>query len=167
MSRVEPERLAVGFIRSAHGVRGEVRLEFLTDRPERFQAGLEVQVGDWPYRVERLRRHQDHGILKLSGVEERNAAETLRGQTVYLPLSQAVPLEEGQLYEHQIVGLAVYSLEGEYLGRVSEILYTGANEVYVLEGPRGEILLPAIGDCIKEVDLEEGVLRVELLEGLI
>lgn len=167
-ARRPPDHLAVGLVRKPHGVRGEVRVEFLTDRPERFQPGVTVHVGQGlrPLEVERLRLHQDHGILKLAGVEDRNAAESLRGELLHVPFSEAHPLEEGQFYEHQIIGLAVETTDGEHLGRVTEILYTGANDVYVVDGPRGEILLPAIRECIRAVDLEAGLIKAVLLAGL-
>lgn len=167
-STAEPRYLAVGLIRSAHGLRGEVRLELLTDFPERFQPELRLYLGpeQLPFTVERLRLHRGYGILKLAEVGDRTEAEALRGMTAFVPREEAVSLEEGTYYEHQIVGLSVHTTEGKSLGRVKEILYTGANEVYVVEGLRGEVLLPAIPECILDVDLERGRLTVQLLPGL-
>lgn len=83
-----------------------------------------------------------------------------------IPLEEAVPLSEDEYYIYQIVGLEVWTSEGGYLGRVLKVLFTGANEVYVVEGERGEILVPAIEDVVKEVDLGGGRLIVEPLEGM-
>jgi 16S rRNA processing protein RimM len=85
---------------------------------------------------------------------------------VQVPLEEAAPLSEDEYYIYQIMGLEVWTSEGEHLGRVSDVLFTGANEVYVVEGERGEMLVPAIEDVVKEVDLEGGRLIVEPLEGM-
>lgn len=77
-----------------------------------------------------------------------------------------MPLEEDEYYLYQIVGLAAWTLQGEYLGRVREVLITGANDVFIVRGPKGEILLPAIEEVIQEIDLEAGRLTVMLMEGL-
>jgi len=86
---------------------------------------------------------------------------------VQIPVEEAAPLEEGEYYLYQIVGLATWTVEGEYLGRVREVLTTGANDVYVVRGPKGEVLLPAIEEVIREVDLEAGRMIVSLMEGLV
>ncbi len=85
---------------------------------------------------------------------------------VQIPLEDAVPLEEGEYYEHQVVGLAVVEQDGTPLGKVREILSTGANDVYIVVGPEGELLLPAIEPVILEIDLQAGRMVVEVLEGL-
>jgi 16S rRNA processing protein RimM len=86
---------------------------------------------------------------------------------VQIPIEEAMPLGEDEYYVYQIVGLDVWTAEGEYLGRISEVLFTGANDVYVVQGEKGEILIPAIEDVVLEVDLDGGRLTVELMEGLI
>jgi 16S rRNA processing protein RimM len=94
----------------------------------------------------------------------------MRGYLVQVPREEAIPLEEGEYFEHQIVGLEVWTAAGELLGEVVDILYTAANEVYVVQVPnlsRRELLIPAIEDVVLEVDLEAGRLVVELLEGLL
>jgi 16S rRNA processing protein RimM len=117
--------------------------------------------------MEGFRLHQGRVLLKLEGCDDRTAAEALRGAFVQVPIEEAIPLDEGEYYEHQIVGLAVWTAKGEALGEVVEILYTGANDVYVVRGlDRSEILIPAIAGVILKVDLEAGRLVVELPEGL-
>jgi 16S rRNA processing protein RimM len=105
----------------------------------------------------------------LAGCDDRAVAETLRTYLIQVPLEEAIPLEEDEYFEHQILGLEVWTAAGELLGEVAEILYTGANEVYVVRGhsPRREILVPAIEDVVQVVDLEAGKLVVELPEGLL
>lgn len=168
----EPRFLAIGQVVGAHGLRGELKTEVLTQDPARFGRLTEVYVGregeePLPRRLEAFRLHQGKALLKIEGCEDRTAAEALRGAYVQVPIEEALPLEEGEYYEHQIVGLAVCTTAGEPLGKVVEILYTGANDVYVVRGPDGkEILIPAMAGVILEVDLEGGRLIVELLEGL-
>ncbi len=166
--------MAIGQVVGVHGVRGEVKVEILTEDPHRFGRLQRVFVGPdgqepapWP--LEGYRLHQGRALLKLQGCDDRNRAETLRGFLVQVPLEEAIRLEEGEYYEHQILGLEVWTGTGEFLGQVVDILYTGANDVYVVRGsgPAGdELLLPAIADVIREVDLEAGRLVVELLDGL-
>jgi 16S rRNA processing protein RimM len=157
-----------------HGVRGELKVGRLTADPHRFGLLEWVFVGlkgqepvAWP--VEGSRLHKGHVLLKLGHCDDRKTAETLRGHLVQVPLDEAIPLDEGEYYEHQIVGLGVWTEAGEHLGEVVEILYTGANDVYVVRGPgpgRREILIPAIEGVVLEVNLTSGRLVVKLLEGL-
>jgi 16S rRNA processing protein RimM len=160
----------------AHGIRGEVKVQILTDDPRRFDRLAQVWLGTadvddpLPCPLESYRLHKGRALLKLQGCDDRSTAETLRGYLVQIPIEQAIPLEEGEFFEHQIVGLQVWTSAGEHLGRVEEILYTGANEVYVIRGPqpgRAELLIPAIEDVVLEIDPQAGRLVVELIEGLV
>ncbi len=164
--RKVPRYLVVGKVVAPWGTRGELKVAILTDFPDRFRELKRVYLGDEPWMVEGHRRHGKWVILKFEGCADRNSAEKLRGALVRVPLEEAVPLSEDEYYIYQIVGLEVWTSEGEHLGRVSEVLFTGANEVYVVERERGQILVPAIEDVIKEVDLEGGRLIVEPLEGI-
>jgi 16S rRNA processing protein RimM len=170
----EPRFLAIGQIVGVHGVRGELKVEPLTDDPHRFGQLDEVFIGPdgedaMPWPVSSSRLHRERVLLKLEGLDDRTPAEALRGQLVQIPMEEAVPLEEDEYYEHQIIGLEVWTRAGEYMGRIEEILYTGANEVYVVRNARldrGEILIPAIGDVVLVVDLEAGRMEIDLMEGL-
>ncbi len=103
----------------------------------------------------------------MDDVRDRNSAEELRGHLVQVRSQEAAPLGPGEYYEHQILGLNVVTTGGEALGRVAEILETGANDVYVVHGPRGEILLPARKEVIQDINLEAGRMTVILLPGLL
>jgi len=164
-----PRYLVVGKIVAPWGVRGEVKVAIETDFPERFSRLKRVYLGEeaTSFVLEGSRLHQRHVLLKLEGCDDRNAAEKLRGQLVQIPIEEAMPLGEDEYYIYQIVGLDVWTTKGEHLGRVSEVLFTGANDVYVVQGERGEILIPAVEDVVVEVDLAGGRLTVELMEGLI
>ena len=164
----EPPFLIVGRVLRPHGVRGEVRVEIHTDFPERFALYETLYLGDQfeSYDLQGHRFHQGKVLLKFRGVDDRNVAETLRGQWVWISVQDAAPLEEGEIYLHQMLHLQVVTVEGERLGTVSEIIETGANPVYVVRGRSGEILIPDTQEVIVDVDLERQVATVNLIEGL-
>jgi len=167
--RVAPSDLVVGRILAPWGYRGEVKVEILTDFPERFSRLREILVGDErrPYRVQAARLHKGAILLKLGGIDTPEQADALRGEILYVPLSEAMPLGKGEYYHHQILGLTVWTVEGENLGRISEILETGSNDVYVVTGEGREVLVPALKSVIREVDLEHGRMTVALPPGLL
>lgn len=169
-----PRFLVIGRVARPHGVRGEIRVEIITDLPERFTWLDVVHMSRTPddpeprpVPVEGVRFHQGYALLKLSPYDNRGDVEALRGAWLMVPGAEALPLEEGELYHYQLEGLEVYTDEDVYLGHLAEILETGANEVFVVQGPRGEVLLPNIGEVVQEVDVDGGRMIVHLLEGLL
>lgn len=173
----EPRFLVIGRVVGAHGLRGELRVEIQTDFPDRFEALEIVYLGDerstglgrglpHPFHLEGFRLHKKKALLKLAGCDTRSDAERLRGLWVQIPIEQAMPLGEDEYYEYQIIGLEVWTNQGERLGQITEVLYTGSNDVYVVKGKGGEILIPAMEDVVLEVDLETGRMLVALMEGL-
>ena len=170
----EPRFLAVGRVSRPHGVRGELRVVLLTDYPGRLgqHAYFYLASPDSPemvrrYQVEKLRHHKKVLLLKLGGCDDRNGAEELRGQLVQIPTEEAVPLEEGEYYDFQLIGVKVEAESGESLGQVVEVLKTGANDVYIVRGSWGEVLLPAVKDVVLELDIEARQMVVNLLPGLL
>jgi len=161
--------LAVARIVSAHGIHGEVRCEIITDFPERFRRTTQLYAGDQhvPLVVERVRLDKHRAILKLAGIDTRDAAERLRGQILSVPEAEAVKLPPGTYFWHDIVGMTVRTGAGDEVGVVEEILPTGGNDVYVVRTPAGEVLIPAIKDVVRGIDLVNGVMTVELIEGLV
>jgi 16S rRNA processing protein RimM len=119
------------------------------------------------YLVEGLRFHTKVLLLKLDGTDDRNAADELRGMLVQIPVEEAVPLEEGEYYLFQLVGVRVETEDGEWLGQIVDVIETGANDVYVVRGPRGEVLLPAVDNIVLQLDLESKQMVVHLLPGLL
>jgi 16S rRNA processing protein RimM len=165
----EPEFLAIAQIVAPHGVRGELRAVILTDFPERFAQLQTVYLGEGhqPFNLEGHRFHHSQVLLKLAGVDDRTEAEAFRGNLVQVPLAEAVPLPEDTYYEYQILGLSAWTEEDELLGRVTGVLETGANDVYVIQSEGGnEILIPALTSVVLEIDLERGRLLVRLPPGL-
>ncbi len=168
--RVPDGHLAVGYIVGAHGLRGEVRVELHTDFPDRFVPGLRVYLGEElePIDVQHARPHQNQLLLLLDGIHNRAAAEELRGLWLFIPDEQAAPLEEDTYFVHDIIGLRVVTDDGRALGKITEVLITGANDVYVVQdASKREVLLPAIADVVRLVDLDAGEMTVTLLPGLL
>jgi 16S rRNA processing protein RimM len=169
-ARQSPKFLAVGRVVRPHGVRGALLVDPISEQLLSLQAGAEVRLGPDHSRMIflELRRHGGRWLLRLEGVETREAAELMRGQEIALPLEDVPPLPEGTFYHWQIIGLRVLSDDGQMLGTVSDIIETGANDVYVVRDEAGgELLLPAIASVILDVDLEAGVIRVHLMPGLL
>lgn len=169
-SSAEPRFLVIGRIVKPHGINGEVRVEIHTDLPERFTWLETVYLGkDEPYviAVKSVRFHKGWALLKLDGYDSREDAEELRSKWLQVPYDEGVPLEEGEYYLYEAVGLSVYTDGGEYLGDVTEILETGANNVFAIHGPQGEILLPDTAEVIREIDFDARRVLVHLLPGLI
>ena len=163
--------LAVGRVVRPHGVRGELLLEVLTEFPQHLAEAEVVYVGEAaaPHALRRVRmqRGKQQVIIQLADCLDRNAAETYRGQLIQIKAEQAAPLPPGRYYHHQILGLEVVTDAGEALGQVTEILETGANDVYVVTGPAGEeVLLPALKSVILQIDVEARRMTVHLMDGL-
>lgn len=170
----EPRYLLVGRILRPHGVRGELRVAILTDYPDRLAQHTHFYLAHSKspevvrrYPVGGLRLHKKYLLLKLEGCDDRNAADELRGMLVQIPIEDAVPLEEGEYYLFQLIGVRVETESGEWLGQIDHVIETGANEVYVVRGPRGEVLLPGVDDVVLELDLESKCMVVRLLPGLL
>ena len=158
----------MGRIKGAWGIHGDVKIDLLSDAPDRFEPGNIVHVKNESTRVQRSRRVRGGMVVKLDIVNDRNQAELLRGQEITVTPEQVSPPPQGSYYHFQVLGLDVLSHEGENLGKVQEIIETGANDVYVvrLEGRR-DVLIPALEDVILDVDLERGSMTVRLPDGLI
>lgn len=162
-----PDRLVVGRITGVWGVKGHVKVESLTDNPTRFRSGARLLIGPREYLCEEARRQGRALAVKLQGVETREDAVELRGAVLEIPTGDAPPLPEGAYYHHQVLGLEVWTSEGRLLGRVAEILETGGNDVYVVRGPEGEALIPAIADVVVSVDLQAGRITIDPMPGLL
>lgn len=170
--RIPVGYMAVGMIIGPHGLRGELKVEVHSDNPARFDAGSRLWVGDSLTEMEIItsRSHKNQILLTLSGIADRTAAEAARGEWLFIPNQDAAELEEDTYYVHDIVGAAVQTQDGRPLGMVKEVLFTDANEVYIVtppDAPDRELLLPAIADVILQVDLEQGLITVNLLPGLL
>ena len=166
----EPVYLVVGFLRRPHGIHGEMIMDIHTEFPERLRAGTKVLVGEEykPMTIASTRPHGTGMLVALRGLTNPDEVGRLRNTWVYVPTKDRPPLPDGKLYQHQILGLRVVTDNGRNLGTLTEIIVTGANDVYVVKAKDGkEVLLPAIKDVILGYDLPNGEIKVHLLDGLL
>ena len=152
-------RLAVGTIAGTHGVAGELKMLLATDDPDRLTSIKRIYIGEdaQPRRLLGVRFHKNMALLRVAGISRTDQGEALRGQTVRISGRDARPLEPGEFYYYQVVGLTAVDDAGNVVGTVSDILETGANDVFVLTPPDGgkEILLPNIPEVILELEPAE------------
>ena len=145
----------IGQIVAPHGVRGDVRIYPDTDFPERFLHMKYGYIDGKRYEVKAARFHKHVVLMKFAGVDDRNAAELLVHKELQVPREDLMPLKEGQYYVFDIIGIAVYNLEGRLLGKVTDVLKTGSNDVYVVNDDAGnELLLAVIPEVIRSVDIK-------------
>lgn len=165
------ELLLVGKITTPFGVHGQLNLHAITNRPEHLRRVSTVFVGEnlTPYKLQRAAPHKSSVlIVTLAGVDGRDAAESLRGQEVYIRQADAMPLDEDEYYLHDLPGLRVETVEGTAIGTVKEVLETGANEVLIVtRSEGGEALIPMIKDVVKRLDIAAGVVVIEPLPGML
>ena len=147
-------------------MRGELKVDPLTDFPQRFAPGAVLWAGESRYTVQHTRSQPRTLLLELEGIETRTQAESLRGLLLEVPEEELAPLGEDQYFRFQILGMSVVDRDGQPLGRVEEVLETGANDVYIVRDAESELLVPAIDSVVKEVDVAGRRMVVELPEGL-
>ena len=164
--------LKIGVITSTHGIRGEVKVFPTTDSPERFGSLKSLFLVSGKERteleVQGVKYFKNMVILKFRGIDSINNVEKYRGCELYVSREQAVPLEENEYYIADLIGMKVRTDGGELLGELKDVIETGANDVYCVVGETyGEVLIPAIRQCILRVDVEAGEMTVHLLPGLL
>ena len=165
------DMLRVGVISSTHGIRGEVKVFPTTDDPQRFKWLKEVILvtkrGNMTLEVSGVKFFKQFAILKFKGIDNINDIEMYKGCDLMVTRENAVPLEEDEYFIADLIGLTVVTDEGKELGRLKDVLQTGANDVYVVEMKGGkEVLLPVIRECVLDIDLEGGKVTVHLMPGL-
>lgn len=166
------EYLQVGVITSTHGVRGEVKVFPTTDDVRRFKKLKEVILEGKRERltlnVEQVKFFKNMVILKFKGIDNINDVEKFKGCPLLVTRENAVKLKPGEYFICDLIGLDVWEDTGAYLGRLTEVIQTGANDVYVVSMEnQKEVLIPNIKDCIIEISLEKDRMTVHLLEGLL
>ena len=164
--------LRVGVITRTHGIRGEVKVYPTTDSPLRFNEIEEVMLKNGPrkerLRIQEARYFKNLVILKFKGIDNINDIEKYKGAELYVDREHGDKLEEGEYYIADILGMKVYTEEGELLGEVRDVIETGANDVYAVkrEGKK-DLLIPAIKSCVLSIDVENEKMTVRLLDGLL
>lgn len=165
------ERFQVGVISSTHGIAGEVKVFPTTDDVKRFkklkQVILDTGKEELLLDITQVKFFKQMVILKFRQFDNINDVERFRGKSLYVDREHAVKLQKDEYFIADMIGMQVFSTEGEDLGVLDDVLQTGANDVYVVRDARGEeLLLPAIKDCIREVDMEQRRMVVYLMPGL-
>jgi 16S rRNA processing protein RimM len=158
--------IVIGKIIAPQGVRGEVRVVPLTDFPERFRELKIAQLDDGTnLPIESVRYHQQFVLLKFRGLNDRNDIEHLRGKLIKVERKDLVPLPNGHYYIFDIIGLAVYNEQEEYLGKVTDVLETGSNDVYIVEQKdKQPLLIPGLKTVVLQIDIAGGKMIVKLQE---
>lgn len=167
--------LSIGKIVGVHGLKGVVKIFSYAESAARYTSGMLLHLKDshgngFALRVVWAKPHSKTILLSLEGIRNRDQAEELIGLELFIEKASLEVLEEGTYYWIDLMGLTVYSLTGDYIGEVSAIVQTGSNDVYVVKRMNGttekEVLIPALASVVKEIDLDQGVMRVDLPEGL-
>ncbi|MCG0277203.1 MAG: ribosome maturation factor RimM [Thermanaeromonas sp.] len=169
---MDTKRVAVGKILTTHGHRGEVKIWPWTDFPQRFRPGtklwLRSRQGSERVTITSSRPHGRHLILKFAEIPDMAAAERLRNAILEVDPWEVEPLPPGRYYVFQLIDCEVFTVEGEFLGKLKDVQKTGANDVFVVVTREGrEILLPALKKVVKEIDIHKKIIKVKLLPGLL
>ncbi len=162
----------VGVITSTHGIQGEVKVFPTTDDPGRFKmlehVILDAGKSTIQLEIEKVKFFKKFVILKFKGIDHINEVERYRRCDLLVERENAVPLEEGEYFIADMLGMEVQTEDGVPFGRLKDVIETGANDVYVITSPvHGRVLVPAIRECIRDIDIEQGMMTIHLMEGLI
>lgn len=167
MKSSDLEFIIIGQILAPWGTEGKLKVRVITDFPQRFAPSAMVYINRQPVTIDGTEWHRGEVIIKLNAVDSIEAARRLRGQPVEIHHSQVYSLPEGQYYQFQLIGLEVWTTRGELLGNITEVLSAKSNDNYVVEGNEGEILIPAIEDVVKSIDLNKRRIIIEAIPGLL
>ena len=163
--------LQVGVITTTHGIRGEVKVFPTTDDPRRFEelSSILLDTGKelCELEIQRVKYFKQFVILKFRDVDDINEIEPYKGKSLYVTRDMAVPLEENEYYIADLIGMDVFLEDGSLFGRIKDVLETGANDVYIVQTQEKEVLIPAIKDCILQVDVELNKMVIHLMKGLV
>ena len=163
------DKINVGKIIGVHGIKGQVKVEVLSDNPKRFAVGSSLwcaKTKQW-LTVESASWHKEVLLVKFAEIADRDQAEKLTASYLQVEKSAVAPLPEGHYYYFEIEGLSVYE-KGAYLGKIISVQATGANDIYNVKMTDGKIVaIPALKSVIKKIDLPSGTMEVEIPEGLL
>jgi 16S rRNA processing protein RimM len=167
----EEDLFPIGRVVKPHGVKGKIKVEYFGDDADRLFPYREVFIKDsrgglQTYEITEAIPQPPRFILRLKGVEKVEEVQPLIGKVICISKDALPKLEEGEYYWFEILGMSVETEKGKSIGRVKEIIPTGAHDVYVIEGKRKEICLPATDEVIKGVDTKRGVIKVIRMGGL-
>lgn len=166
------QMLQVGVITATHGIRGEVKVYPTTDDATRFddlkRVILDAGKQQIPLEIQSVKYFKQFVILKFKGIDNINDIERYKKCPLLISREDAVDLEEDEYFIADIIGMEVYTEDGSHFGTMKDVMETGANDVYIIDSKEyGEVLLPAIKECILNVDEEEGKITVHIMDGLL
>lgn len=164
--------LQAGVITTTHGIRGEVKVFPTTDDVHRFEdldsVLLDTGREYMELEIENVKYFKQYAILKFKGIDNINDIEKYKGRSLYVTRDQAIPLEEDEYYIADLIGLDIYLENGEKFGVLKDVMETGANDVYIVETEEGkEVLIPAIHECVLDIEVEENRMEIHLMDGLL
>ncbi len=164
--------LQIGVITQTHGIRGEVKVFPTTDDASRFRKLKDVIVDTGKERldmeIEGVKFFKQYVIVKFKGIDSINDVEKYKGAKLYVTRDKAVRLKKDEYFVADLIGMKVVTEDGALLGDLKDVMATGANDVYVVEREDGsKILLPAIKECVLNIDMEQGVVTVHIMDGLL
>ncbi|MCD6452965.1 MAG: 16S rRNA processing protein RimM [Dehalococcoidales bacterium] len=162
----EPEYLVIGQVLGPCGIEGKLKVAVITDFPQRFTPVATVYINHQPMTISSTEWRRGTVIIKLDTINSLEQARKLRGNTIEIPHHHQ-PLPQEHYYLFQIIGLRVQTTQGKQLGKVTEIIAARNNDIYVIRGDGGEILIPAIKEVIKSVDLDRGQMVIKPIPGLL
>lgn len=166
------KQLQVGVISSTHGVRGEVKVFPTTDDVTRFRQLKKVYLDTGremlPLEIQNVKFFKQFAILKFKGIDNINDIEKYRGKSLMIDREDAVDLDENEYFIADMIGMKVCTEDGSEFGTLKDVMETGANDVYIIDSlEHGEVLIPAIRECILDVDMDEERMTIHLMEGLV
>ena len=166
------KQLQVGVISSTHGVRGEVKVFPTTDDVTRFRQLKKVYLDTGremlPLEIQNVKFFKQFAILKFKGIDNINDIEKYRGKSLMIDREDAVDLEEDEYFIADMIGMKVCTEDGSEFGTLKDVMETGSNDVYIIDSlEHGEVLIPAIRECILDVDMDEERMTIHLMEGLV
>ncbi|MFC2001515.1 ribosome maturation factor RimM [Chloroflexota bacterium] len=161
------EFITVGKILAPWGTEGKLNITLETDFPQRFNPLSKIYVNRQPMTIDSTEWYHGKLIIKLDAINSIEEAQKLHGQSLEIHPSQIYSLPEGEYYHFQIIGLEVRTTQGELLGNITEVLSGKGNDNYIVHGDKGDILIPAIEDVVKSIDLAQGCVTIEAITGLL
>jgi len=167
MKNSGPDYITIGKVLGIWGNKGKLKVKMLTDFPDRFKPSSEVLIGREPAIIESEDWRKGALIVKIKAIDTMDQARVLIGQTIEIHKSRLQTLPDGQYYFFQVIGLTVYSTNGDMLGRVVDVYPAEGSDIYVIRGERRDILVPAIEDIVTTIDIDGGKMTIEPIDGLL
>ncbi|MDD7408745.1 MAG: ribosome maturation factor RimM [Anaerovoracaceae bacterium] len=162
------DRIKVGKIVGAFGIRGELKVLSYADKPHRFEELDSLYAGKEEYHVKNVRYQKDMVLLRLEGVDDRNAAEKLRGKFLEIDKSELRELDEDEYFVFDLIGLEAVDQEGKHIGKVTDVIQNSAQDLYEIETDDGvKHLVPAAYELVTEINIDSGIMRIKPIPGLL